>query len=59
MGSTRTYQDVLWLDPARIARELVTEIIAGHEKRVVSTARYRERKFEKDAEVKKVKETKQ
>lgn len=59
MAPRRSYQDMDWRNPATIARELVTEMIAGHEKREVSTARFRDRKFEKDMKLKKVKETKQ
>jgi hypothetical protein len=59
MASHRPYQDVLWVDPVRIAREMVSEIVAGHEKREVSTARFRDQKAEKDAERKKAKESEQ
>jgi len=43
MASTRTYQDTIWTDPARIAKEMVTELIEGHDKRKVSRAQYQEK----------------
>jgi hypothetical protein len=52
-------QDRLYRDPSGIAREIIDKIILGHEKRERSLAQYRERKFERDVEVKKAGETKQ
>jgi hypothetical protein len=43
MGSTRSYQDVIWDDPAQVAKKMVAELIEGHDKRKVSTAQYREK----------------
>jgi hypothetical protein len=43
MGSTRSYQDVIWGDPAQVAKKMVTELIERHEKRKVSRARYQEK----------------
>jgi len=43
MGSTRSYQDVIWGDPAQVAKKIVAELIEGYDKRKVSTARYREK----------------
>ena len=50
-------QDRLYTDPTSIAREIVEKIISGHEKRELSKAQYW--KSQKDAEVKKAKESEQ
>jgi hypothetical protein len=52
-------QDRLYSDPSGIAREMIDKIILGHKKHELSVAQYRDRKFQKDAEVKKAKESEQ
>jgi hypothetical protein len=49
----RSHQDMDWSDPIAVAHQLVAEMVAGHENREVSAARFRERQVQKDAEVKK------